>query len=125
MKQWLIEQLIVSLLLLGCMAVAWGIVVVGLSVLGVLQMMLENEVGYMLAVFKRDPEVSDEYTDEVEQWLMVTGESITPDGLMLYCYDYNGYEWMVPSTEVKNDHGKYGWTTKCYKRVLEGFLKKR
>ena len=36
MKQWLIEQLIVSLLLLGCMAIAWGIVVVGLSVLGVL-----------------------------------------------------------------------------------------
>ena len=88
-------------------------------------MIASNDVGRMIAVFKRNPEEHELYTNEVIDWLMLAGEVVTPDGLMEVCYDYRGYEWRIPAREIKNDDGEYGWTTKCYSRILEGFEERR
>lgn len=88
-------------------------------------MLFNDEYGNVLLVFKEDPEVKGEYTDEVIQFLIAVGYQATPDGPEYICYDDSGYEWDVPAAEVGQEGTNYGWSKISLPRFLRGLAERR
>ena len=88
-------------------------------------MLFNDEYGNVLLVFKEDPEVKGEYTDEVIQFLIAVGYKATPDGPEYICYDYNGYDWHIPANEIGEEGSEYGWSKTSLPRFLRGLAEGR
>ena len=83
-----------------------------------------HDIGDTLVVFKKEPNTEDEFSDQPETFIWLSGQKIDPeDGQVDIFRDAIGYEWEIPATQIGTDK-EYDWLKKCYPRVMAGYQRR-